>query len=65
VTYAAISRDLREQLQRIKPSSDGMCEYRPCRVRLASGDVHDFVCVAEADEYIRVWGGLAKERNLR
>lgn len=54
--YASLSSELREQLERVKPSSDGVAAYRPCRVRLASGELRDFVYVGDADAYIRAWG---------
>ena len=47
---------LRAQLHRVEPSSDGRCEYRPCRVRLRGGQVRDCVYVVEADRYILGWG---------
>lgn len=31
-------------------------EYRPCRVRLATGEWREYVYVAEETAYIRVWG---------
>lgn len=56
VEHARLRSELREQLERIEPSSDGVCAYRPCRVQLVSGETRDFVYVVDADEYIRVWG---------
>jgi hypothetical protein len=56
VEYAPISGELRAELERIAPSWDGMCEYRPCRVRLTSGEMRDFVYLIDADAYIRRWG---------
>jgi hypothetical protein len=56
VRYSAISTELRQQLERVPASSDGACEYRPCRVRLASGEERDFVYVLDAESYIRTWG---------
>lgn len=56
VEYAIPGPRLREQLQRVEPSSDGVVAYRPCRVRLASGELRDFVYVVDADAYIRAWG---------
>jgi hypothetical protein len=56
VEYAPLTDELRAQLERVTPSVDGGFEYRPCRVRLASGEVRDFVYVVEADSYIRAWG---------
>ncbi len=52
----AIRSDLHEQLSRIEPSTDGVMEYRPCRVVLGSGDVFDRVYVVEEDSYMTAWG---------
>ncbi len=54
--YPTIGAELWRQLERIPASSDGVCQYRPCRVQLASGEVRDFVYVVDAARYIRVWG---------
>lgn len=54
--YPSLSPELRQQLERVKPSSDGVAAYHPCRVRLASGELRDFVYVVDADVYIRAWG---------
>ena len=56
MAYALLSGELQWQLERIAPSSDGVCEYRPCRVWLASGEARDFVYVVDAASYIRAWG---------
>jgi hypothetical protein len=54
--YPVVSHEVRRQLERITPSFDGVCEYRPCRVRLGSGRMRDFVYVVEAEPYMRAWG---------
>ena len=33
-----------------------MCEYRPCRVTLRSGEIQDRVYIVEADGYLRACG---------
>jgi hypothetical protein len=54
--YAVLGDDLREQLVRIEPSTDGHCSYRPCRVTLHTGEIRDFVYVVEAESYFAMWG---------
>jgi hypothetical protein len=65
VDYAPISEDLREELERVAPSSDVDCEYRPCRVRLLNGEVRDFVYVIDANAYIRAWGVWPKDDEAK
>lgn len=47
---------LADQLSRVPKSSDGYCEYAPCRVTLRSGDVLDRVYIVERAAFRRVWG---------
>jgi hypothetical protein len=54
--YPRIPRQLFEQIEAVEPSRDGQLEYRPCRVWLADGSVHDRVYVQEALAWIRMWG---------
>lgn len=51
-----ITPDLWVQLQGVAPSRDRDFEYRPCRVRLRTGEWRDRVYVVEAMPYIRYWG---------
>lgn len=54
--YPLLRAELREQLQKIEPSNDGMMSYFPCMVALSTGEQIDCVYFAEADSYIKVWG---------
>jgi hypothetical protein len=54
--YAVLGDDLREQLVRVEPSTDGHCSYRPCRVTLRTGEIRDLVYVVEAESYFAMWG---------
>ena len=47
---------LYEQLVKVEPSTDGMVEYRPCRVQLKDGRIFDRVYVVECRSYVRAWG---------
>jgi hypothetical protein len=47
---------LADQLSRVPKSSDGYCEYAPCRVTLWSGDVLDRVYIVELAAFRRLWG---------
>lgn len=51
--------DLAEQLSRVPKSSDGYCEYAPCRMTLKSGEVLDRVYVVERGSFRRMWGETA------
>ncbi|HTX20995.1 MAG TPA: hypothetical protein VMD27_03900 [Candidatus Aquilonibacter sp.] len=51
-----MNNELRQQLQKIEPSSDGMMKYFPCMVVLSTGKQFDRVYLAEADSYIKIWG---------
>ena len=53
-----LSPALAEQLARVEASTDGICEYRPCRVTLRGGATHDRVYVVERESYLRAWGVL-------
>jgi hypothetical protein len=46
---------LADQLSRVPKSSDGYCEYAPCRVTLRSGDVLDRVYIVERAAFRRMW----------
>jgi hypothetical protein len=59
--YDAISKELLSQLEAVPPATDGMMEYRPCKVTLADGRVCDTVYVVPKDSYIRVWGVWPEE----
>jgi hypothetical protein len=54
--YGALPGQLRSELERVPPVSDGLVNYYPCKVRLKDGRWQDFVYVVDADSYIRVWG---------
>jgi hypothetical protein len=54
--YPPLSIELREQLQKIEPSNDGMMDYFPCLVTLSTGKKIDRVYLAESNSYIKVWG---------
>jgi len=54
--YPLLNDELRQQLKKIKPSSDGMMDYFPCMIILSTGKQVDCVYLAEADSYIKVWG---------
>jgi hypothetical protein len=54
--YPSLTPELAEQLHAIEPSSDGYCEYRPCRVQLTSGTLVDRVYVVERDAYMDALG---------
>lgn len=56
VKYPPLSDEQRAQLERVPASFDGVCEYRPCRVTLTSGETRDYVYVVDAERYIRIWG---------
>jgi hypothetical protein len=47
---------LAEQLGQVPKSSDGYCEYAPCRVTLESGEVLDRVYIVELTAFRRIWG---------
>jgi hypothetical protein len=51
-----ISGELFRQLMEVSPSRDGEMEFRPCRVRLKDGRMVDGVYVADAAQYIDLWG---------
>ncbi|CAN7281140.1 hypothetical protein [Knoellia sp. LjRoot47] len=59
-----LPRHLAEQLSRVPKSSDGHCEYAPCRVTLGSGDVIDRVYLVEAVSFERVWGSSRTTLDL-
>jgi hypothetical protein len=56
--YPPISEALHAQLQAVEPSIDfdGELAYRPCRVVMKDGAIHERVYVQEAREYIGPWG---------
>ena len=54
-----LPQHLAEQLSSVPKSSDGYCEYAPCRVTLKSGEVLDHVYLVERDAFSRVWGAVA------
>jgi hypothetical protein len=56
VSYPRLSPSQAAQLLAVPAATDGMCEYRPCRVTTRHGEVHDRVYVVEAHSYLRVWG---------
>lgn len=49
---------LAEQLARVPKSTDGGCEYAPCRVTLTSGEVLDRVYIVERSSFHRLWGEM-------
>jgi len=51
-----VGTHLRKQLETIEPSLAGSCEYRPCRVLLASREWRDCVYLVEAISYIENQG---------
>lgn len=59
--YPHISGELMDQLQTVEPSTDGLLEYRPCRVRLVDGSVVERVYVQEATAWGSIWGGRPDE----
>jgi len=54
--YPFLNDELRQQLQKIEPSNDGMMNYFPCMIMLSSGKQVDCVYFAEADSYIKIGG---------
>jgi hypothetical protein len=55
-TYPPLPSALREQLDRITPSSSNGIRYWPVQVVLKDGTKHPCVYFANAAEYIRNWG---------
>lgn len=51
-----LPQHLAEQLSRVTKSSDGYCQYAPCRVTLKSGEVLDRVYLVERAAFRRMWG---------
>jgi hypothetical protein len=51
-----ITAHLAGALARVVPSCDQELEYRPCRVKLRSGEWRDRVYVQEATSYLSHWG---------
>jgi len=56
-----LSPAVAEQLARVEASTDGVCEYRPCRVTLRGGETLDRVYVVEREGYLRAWGVLPED----
>ena len=54
--YPKLPSELAEQLALVAPTTDGPMTYRPCKVTLDTGSDQDFVYVADAASYIKVWG---------
>src|ERR1700687_3479339 len=52
----ALSEQLAQQLATVEPSYDGHMVYRPCRVTVDDGSIHDRVYVVEASPYKQMWG---------
>src|ERR1700722_11455199 len=55
-SYPSLPADLRAQLMSIEPSKYLVCEYRPCRAILHTGEVRDFIYAVGANGYMAVWG---------
>lgn len=51
-----LSPELAGQLDRVPKSSDGYCDYAPCRLTLRSGEALDRVYVVEAECFRKMWG---------
>lgn len=51
-----LTSHLADQLSGVPKSTDGYCEYAPCRVTLKSGDVLDRVYIVERAAFRRTWG---------
>lgn len=51
-----ISDKLKNQLLEVKPSRDWTMEYRPCKVKLNSGEILDRVYLSESEAYMKTWG---------
>jgi hypothetical protein len=54
--YPRIPRGLYEQLLAVEPAVDFELDYRPCRVKLTEGTMHDRVYVQEARRWVEIWG---------
>jgi hypothetical protein len=59
--YPHLPSPLEAQLHAIEPTHDGLMEYFPCMVLLASGEQFDCVYIAEAKSFIRFWGAWPDE----
>ena len=55
-TYPELPSSLRQQLDQIQLSSDGMMRYWPAQTTMRDGSIHERVYFADAEEYIKVWG---------
>ena len=53
-----ITPELLTELEQVVPSIDTFMEYRPCKVVLKNGEVHDRAYVVEAEQYKKMWGVL-------
>jgi hypothetical protein len=56
VDYPHLTSSQQRQLAKVETTTDGICQYAPCRVILASDDVIDRVYIVESYGYSRVWG---------
>jgi hypothetical protein len=54
--FPPITPELKAQLERVEPSSDGRIKYWPCRVSLRDGRKFENVYVMDAQDYISIWG---------
>jgi hypothetical protein len=54
--YPALPHAVRTQLERVLPTKDASMAYRPCRLTLKDGKKQDYVYVADAANYIKMWG---------
>lgn len=55
---------LEADLSRVPKSSDGYCEYAPCRVTLKSGEVLDRVYLVQRAAFRRMWGETKATVNV-
>ena len=51
-----LSADLLDHVLDVEPSRDAWLTYRPCRVVLRDGAIHERVVFAEARPWFRYWG---------
>jgi hypothetical protein len=54
--YPRVTPSQQMQLSKVETTSDGICQYAPCRVTLASGAVIDRVYIVDSYGYSRTWG---------
>ena len=59
--YPKLTSDQILQLENIQPSVSSGCRLWPCMVLLSNNQKLDYVCIANAQEYIKYWGAWPED----